>query len=191
MPPGAAALIQVRSLVSAKMRKLSSRTVKVTAGRFVRDILLKGSAASWPNVFPFLWLLFKETAVFIRRLRSPPTPDMSEAMRGSAAAGGCLARRRSDSGRDGPAQRVALPRPSSRVCVCVWGVFEWNDLEMFPEIAFVCPFRSREDEPVGHGFHFVPCRAFYFSFNPPKKKKINHKNSPSALLSVSNTKHYC
>lgn len=42
---------------------------------------------------------------------------------------------------------------------------------MFPEIAFVCPFRSREDEPVGHGFHFVPCRAFYFSFNPPKKIK--------------------
>lgn len=68
LPPDAAALVQVALLVSAKMRKLSSRTAEVPAGQLLRDILLKGSAASWPNVFPFLWLLFKETAVFTRRL---------------------------------------------------------------------------------------------------------------------------
>lgn len=165
------------------MRKLSSRTVKVTAGRFVRDILLKGSAASWPNVFPFLWLLFKETAVFIRRLRCERVSDTRHV--GGDAGLGCCGRLP----RSLPVRfraRWAGTHSGPAAVLKPWGgVFEWNDLELFPEMAFVCPFlpvRSREDEPVGHGFHFVPCRAFYFSFNLPKKKSQEFATSPPLCL---------
>lgn len=165
LPPDAAALVQVAPLLSAEMRKLSSRTAKLPAGQPLRDVLLKGSAASWLNVLPFLRLLFKETAVFTRRRQrrrrgaersGSPAPDMF----GGDAGLGCLARSAPLSG------EMGLRTGGSCHGDKALGGFETKPpWKCFQKRLFVWPFlpsRSGEDEPVGHGSASISSHAERF-----------------------------